>query len=224
MADSTDWASYGRDQTNQRYSTLTPINTANVSALRPAWRFKTGIPLGFEASPIVIDGVMYVSTPLNHVLALNAATGRKLWEHAESLSTTVHCCGPVNRGVAVYGGRVYTGTLDGRLVALDALTGAPAWQVRVADNEHAYAIDGAPVAANGKVIVGVSGAEYGIRGFVSAYDAETGRLAWRFYTIPSPAEGGWCGDIGAGPIHLEPTCTATSTGKSAIAPGTATRG
>ena len=143
MADSANWASYGRDQTNQRYSPLAQITTSNISALQPAWRYKTGVPHAFEASPIVLDGVMYVSTPLNHVIALDATNGRKLWEHAETLSTTVHCCGPVNRGVAVYGGRVYMGTLDGRLVALEARTVKPAWTVRVADNERAYAIDGA---------------------------------------------------------------------------------
>lgn len=193
MADSASWPSYGRDQTNQRYSPLDQITTSNVAGLRLAWRYHTGIPHAFEASPIVVDGVMYVSTPLNHVVALDPATGRRLWEHTESLSTTVHCCGPVNRGVAVYGGRVYMGTLDGRLVALDARTGRRVWNVRVADNERGYAVNGPPVAVNGKVIVGVSGAEYGIRGFVTAYDAGTGARVWRFYTIPSPEEGGWWG-------------------------------
>jgi alcohol dehydrogenase (cytochrome c) len=193
VADSASWPSYGRDRTNQRYSPLTQVTAENVGRLTLAWRYKTGLPHAFEASPLVLDGVMYVSTPLNHVIALDPATGRRRWEHAETLSTTVHCCGPVNRGVAVYGGRVYMGTLDGRLVALDARTGRRAWQVRVADNERGYAVDGAPVAADGKVIVGVSGAEYGIRGFVTAYDAGTGRRIWRFYTIPSPAEGGWWG-------------------------------
>ncbi len=193
MKDSADWPSYGRDHTNQRFSPLAHLSPANVAGLRLAWRYRTGIPHAFEASPVVLDGVMYLSTPLNHVIALDAATGRKLWEHAEVLSTTVHCCGPANRGVAVYGGKVYVGTLDARLVALDARTGRTVWRVRVADNEQAYAIDGAPVAADGKIIVGVSGAEYGIRGRLSAYDAETGRLVWRFYTIPSPAEGGWWG-------------------------------
>ena len=193
IADSASWPSYGRDRTNQRYSPLTQVTTSNVGGLKLAWRYRTGIPHAFEASPLVLDGAMYVSTPLNHVIALDAASGRKLWEHAETLSTTVHCCGPVNRGVAVYGGRVYMGTLDGRLVALDARTGRRDWQVRVADNERGYAVDGAPVAADGKVIVGISGAEYGIRGFVTAYDAATGRRVWRFYTIPSPAEGGWWG-------------------------------
>ncbi len=193
MKDSAGWPSYGRDQTNQRFSPLARLNPANISGLTLAWRYKTGIPHAFQASPVVLDGVMYFSTPLNHVVALDAATGRKLWEHAEALSTTVHCCGPANRGVAVYGGKVYTGTLDARLVALDARTGRPVWRVRVADNEQAYAIDGAPVAAGGKIIVGVSGAEFGIRGHLTAYDAQTGRLVWRFYTIPSPADGGWWG-------------------------------
>ena len=193
MADGGGWPSYGRDWTNQRYSPLAQIRPATVGRLALAWRYHTGIPNAFEASPVVVDGTMYVSTPLNHVVALDAATGRKRWEHAESLSTTVHCCGPVNRGVAVYGGRVYEGTLDGRLVALDARTGRRVWSVRVADNERGYAVDGAPVAADGKVIVGISGAEYGIRGFVTAYDAATGAMVWRFYTIPSPEEGGWWG-------------------------------
>jgi alcohol dehydrogenase (cytochrome c) len=193
MADSTNWASYGRDRSNQRYSPLAQIDTATVKHLHLAWRYETGIRLAFEASPIVIDKVMYVSTPLNHVVALEATTGKKYWEHAESLSTTVHCCGPVNRGVAVYGGRVYMGTLDGRLVALDARTGAKVWDARVGDNERGYAVDGAPVAVDGKVIIGVSGAEYGIRGFVTAYGAATGKMIWRFHTIPSPAEGGWWG-------------------------------
>jgi alcohol dehydrogenase (cytochrome c) len=193
MADSSNWPSYGRDYSNQRYSALGQIDSQNVARLKLAWRYPTRIALAFEASPIVIGDVMYVSTPLNHVVALDAGSGRKLWEHAETLSTTVHCCGPVNRGVAVYGGRVYMGTLDGRLIALDARTGAEAWEVRVADNERGYAVDAAPVAVDGKIIVGVSGAEYGIRGHVTAYDAVSGKQVWRFYTIPAPEEGGWWG-------------------------------
>jgi PQQ-dependent dehydrogenase (methanol/ethanol family) len=193
MADSSTWPSYGRDYSNQRYSPLSQINPVSIKDLKPSWHYATGIFQPFEASPVVIGHVMYVSTPLNHVVALNAKTGRKLWEYAESLGTTVHCCGPVNRGVAVYGGRVYMGTLDARLVALDARTGIKVWEVRVADNERGYAVDAAPVAADGKVIVGVSGAEYGIRGRVTGYDASTGAELWRFYTIPSPEEGGWWG-------------------------------
>jgi glucose dehydrogenase len=123
MADSANWPSYGRDYTNQRYSPLTEITAANVQGLSLAWKYKTGIPNAFEASPIVVDGVMYVSTPLNHVVALDARTGQKKWEYAAQLGATVHCCGPVNRGVAVYGNRVYMGQLDGKLVALDAANG-----------------------------------------------------------------------------------------------------
>lgn len=193
MADGSSWPSYGRDYSNQRYSPLSQITPVNIKDLKPAWHYATGIRQPFEASPVVVNDIMYVSTPLNHVIALGAKSGRKLWEHAESLGTTIHCCGPVNRGVAVYAGRVYTGTLDGRLVALDARTGAKIWDVRIADNERGYAVDAAPVAADGKVIVGLSGAEYGIRGRVSAYDAATGAEVWHFFTIPSPEEGGWWG-------------------------------
>ncbi|HXE57405.1 MAG TPA: PQQ-dependent dehydrogenase, methanol/ethanol family [Gemmatimonadales bacterium] len=193
MADSGGWPSYGRDYTNRRFSPLGQITARNVAGLRLAWRYKTGLPYGFEASPLVVDGVMYVSTPLNHVVALDAATGRKRWEYVHRLGTTVHCCGPVNRGVAYYGGRVYMGTLDGKLVALDAGDGEKVWEVQVGDNRRGYAVNGPPVAADGKVLIGVSGAEYGIRGYLTAYDAATGRQVWRFYTIPSPEEGGWWG-------------------------------
>jgi glucose dehydrogenase len=128
MADSTQWPSYGRDYSNQRFSPLTQISASNVSRLQLAWRYKTGIPHSFEASPVVIDGTMYVSTPLNHVVALDAATGAKKWEYAHEFDATVHCCGPVNRGVAVYDGRVYMGTLDAKLVALDAASGRKVWE------------------------------------------------------------------------------------------------
>jgi alcohol dehydrogenase (cytochrome c) len=193
IADSTDWPSYGRDYTNRRFSPLAQISPANVGQLRLAWRYKTGIPHSFEASPVVIDGTMYVSTPLNHVVALDAATGAKKWEYAHQLSTTVHCCGAVNRGVAVYGGRVYMGTLDAKLVALDARSGKKVWEQQIADNTKGYALNGAVIAVDGKVIVGTSGGEYGIRGFVEARDAESGDQVWRWYTIPSPEEGGWWG-------------------------------
>src|ERR671936_555038 len=129
MADSASWASYGRDYSNQRYSHLTQVQASNIGNLKLAWRYKTGIPHAFETSPIVTEGVMYISTPLNHVVALDAKTGTKRWEYAHQLDTTVHCCGPVNRGVAVYGGRVYVGTLDGKLVALDARDGSKAWEM-----------------------------------------------------------------------------------------------
>jgi alcohol dehydrogenase (cytochrome c) len=187
------WPSYGRDYTNQRYSPLSQITQANVQDLRLAWQYHTGVPHEFEASPVVVDGTMYLSTPLNHAVALEAGSGRKLWEYVHQLDTTIHCCGAVNRGLAVYGERVYMGTLDAKLVALDARNGRKVWDVQVADNTRGYALTGPPVAIDGKVIIGVSGAEYGIRGFVSAYDARSGSEVWRFHTIPSPAEGGWWG-------------------------------
>lgn len=193
MADSTVWPSFGRDYTNQRYSPLTQISAANVRGLVPAWSYKTGLPHAFEASPVVVGGTMYVSTPLNHVVALDPATGTKKWEYSPKLGVTVHCCGPVNRGVAVYGNRVYMGRLDGRLVALDAANGREVWNVQVADNQRGYALTGAPVVVDGKVIVGTSGAEYGVRGYLVAYDAGSGKEVWRFYLIPSPEEGGWWG-------------------------------
>lgn len=193
MADSSSWPSYGRDYTNQRYSPLTQINAASVKQLSLAWHFKTGVVKAFETSPVVVDGIMYITTALNHVIALDAESGAKKWEWVADLGTTIICCGPVNRGVAVYGGRVYVGTLDARLFALDAATGRRVWDVQVGDNARGYSITMAPLAVNGKIITGVSGAEYGIRGYVSAYDAETGKLAWRWNAIPSPEEGGWWG-------------------------------
>ena len=170
------------------------IDARNVGDLKLAWKYNTGIVNAFEASPAVVNGTMYVSTPLNHVVALEAATGKKRWEYAHQYGgVTVHCCGPVNRGVAVYGDRVYMGTLDAQLVALDAQTGKPVWKIRVADNSKGYAVNGPIVAVDGKVLAGTSGAEYGIRGYIAAYDAASGEEVWRWYTIPSPDEGGWWG-------------------------------
>lgn len=193
MADSTQWPSYGRDYSNQRWSPLTQINAGNVARLAPAWVYHTGIVNAFEASPIVVDGVMYVSTQRNHVVALNAANGRKLWEYAHQYGTTTDCCGPINRGVAVYGGRVFMGTVDARMVALDAATGRKLWEVQVGDNNRGYHITSAPLAVAGMVITGISCGEQGGRCFVTAYDAATGKMVWRWYTIPSPEDGGWWG-------------------------------
>lgn len=192
-SDTAAWASYGRDYTNQRWSLLAQITAASVGALAPAWQYRTGIRHSFEASPVVVGGTMFVSTPLNHVVALDARTGAKRWEYAHPLGKTVACCGPVNRGVAVADGRVFMGTLDARLVALDAATGAPRWAAAVGQPDSGYSITSAPLAVGGLVVTGVSGGEYGVRGYVSAYDAATGRLVWRWHTIPAPADGGWWG-------------------------------
>ena len=193
MADSTQWPSYGRDYTNQRYSPLTQITTANAAQLELAWHFKTGIAESFENSPLVVGRTMYVTTPMNHLFALDATTGAKKWEYVHPLGTTTACCGPVNRGAAYYGGRVYMATLDGQVVALDTADGHPAWTVQVVDNKKGYSITMAPVIADGTLFIGTSGAEYGIRGRVTALDASDGALRWRWYTIPSPEEGGWWG-------------------------------
>ncbi|MGH9420341.1 MAG: PQQ-binding-like beta-propeller repeat protein, partial [Thermoanaerobaculia bacterium] len=196
MADSGQWPSYGRDYTNQRYSPLTQINTGNIAQLELAWHFKTGISESFETSPLVIGRTMYITTPMNHLFALDAVTGAKKWEYIHPVGTTTACCGPNNRGAAYYNGRVYMGTLDGEIVALDTATGHADWTVQVADNKNGYSITMAPVIVGGKVVIGVSGAEYGIRGRVSAFDASTGALVWRWFTIPSPEEGGWWGKWG----------------------------
>ncbi|HVX40626.1 MAG TPA: PQQ-binding-like beta-propeller repeat protein [Gemmatimonadaceae bacterium] len=195
MADPASWPSYGRDYTNQRYSPLTEINAGNVATLRLAWHYRTGIPYSFETSPLVVGRSLYLTTPENHVVKLDAVTGAKRWEYVHRLAATTMCCGTVNRGAAYYDGKIYMGTEDAQLVALDTADGHEIWHVQVGDNTEAYAISHAPVAVDGKVIVGLSGAEYGIRGAVTAYDAATGKLVWRWHTIPAPNEApnGWWG-------------------------------
>lgn len=192
-ADSTQWPTYGRDLGNTRYAPLSQITVANVSQLVPVWTNHSGIRHSSESNPLVVDGTMYVSTAENHVLALDARTGAVRWQYAHVYRTTIDCCGPINKGVTVYGGRVFMATADARLVALDAHTGAKLWDVDVGDNEAGYHMTGAPLAVDGKVIAGVSGGEQGCRCYVDAYDAATGARIWRWYTIPSPAEGGWWG-------------------------------
>lgn len=191
-----NWAIYGRDYTNQRYSPLAQITTANVGSLKMAWMFQTGISrLGsFENSPTVVDGVMYVTTPYNTAMAVDARTGQQIWryEHKPSITAPIYCCGPNNRGVAISGNTVYMGTLDARLVALDSKTGAVKWDVEVADPEAGYSLTIAPLIVDNFVIVGSSGAEYGIRGFVKAYNKDDGKPAWTFYTLPDK---GWEGNF-----------------------------
>jgi glucose dehydrogenase len=193
IGDSAQWPTYGRDLANTRYAPLGQITAANVATLVPAWTSHSGIAHSSESNPLVVGGTMYVSTAQNHVLALDARTGAQRWQYTHVYRTTVDCCGPVNKGVTVYGGRVFMATADARLVALDARTGAKVWDVQVGDNESGYHMTGAPLAVDGKVIAGVSGGEQGCRCYVDAYDAATGTRVWRWYTVPSPAEGGWWG-------------------------------
>lgn len=176
----------------QRFYPNSQINRGNVMRLRPAWIFQTEVKESLETSPIVVNGIMYVTTSFSHVYALNARTGEELWHFKPQLGPiTTYCCGPNNRGVAVYEDMVYVATLDAKLVALDAKTGAVRWQTNIADPELGYSETMAPTAVNGKILIGTNGGEYGIRGFVRAYDAKTGKLVWNFDTVPENSVGVW---------------------------------
>ena len=182
-----NWMSQGRTYSEQRFSPLDKVNAGNVGSLGLAWSFELSTNRGVETTPIVVDGVMYVTSSWSMVYALNAKTGELLWKYDPKVprETGFHaCCDVVNRGVAVWGGEVYVATLDGRLVALDAKTGNVAWSVVTVDQSQPYTITMAPRVIKGKVIIGNSGSEYGVRGYISAYDAADGKLIWRFYTVP----------------------------------------
>jgi PQQ-dependent dehydrogenase (methanol/ethanol family) len=190
--DARNWLTYGKDYSNTRYTGSKQITTLNVASLAPKWVYQTSGPIGsFETTPLVVDGVMYLTTPFNHAVAVDARTGREVWRYEHKLAgTPILCCGPNNRGLAVADGRVYMATLDARLVALDQKTGKVVWDVEVADPSAGYSLTLAPLAYKGMVIVGNSGAEYGVRGFVDAYNGADGKRVWRFWTIP---ETGWEG-------------------------------
>ena len=175
-----------------RYYPASQINTGNVKSLRPAWIFQTEIVESMETTPIVVNGVMYVTTSFNHIHALDARTGEELWHYKHKMGPiTTYCCGPNNRGVAVYKDKVYMGTLDSKLVALDARTGRVIWDVQIGDPELGYSETMAPTAVNGKILIGTNGGEYGIRGFVKAYNADSGKLIWTFHSIPKNSVGVW---------------------------------
>ena len=188
-----NWLAHGRTYGEQRYSPLTQVNDGNVNRLGLAWSFPTATMRGLQASPIVIDGTMYTTGTWSVVWALDAKTGRQLWSYDPQVPRAwgrVLCCDAVNRGVAVWKGAVYVGTIDGRLVKLDAKTGAVRWEVNTIDRTKPYSITGAPRVVKGKVLIGNGGGEMGVRGYLSAYDAESGKLAWRFYTVPgNPKDG-----------------------------------
>ncbi|HTR48980.1 MAG TPA: PQQ-dependent dehydrogenase, methanol/ethanol family [Verrucomicrobiae bacterium] len=195
-ADSTpqDWLMYGGDYFSQRFSRLTQINRENVRLLKPAWMYQpnhTG-EAPIEASAIVANGVLYITEPPSTVTALDARLGTKIWSWTPKLPERLYTIGVhrSNRGVAILGDMVYVGTLDAHLVALDARTGEVRWTVHVDDNNHGYAMTAAPRVINGRVIVGISGGDVDIRGYVDAYDAKTGKRLWRSYTIPAPGEPG----------------------------------
>ena len=175
-----------------RFHPANQISTRNVSRMHVAWLFQTDVSDSLETSPIVVNGVMYVTTSFDHVFALDAKTGAQIWEYKHSMGPiTTYCCGPNNRGVAVYNDKVFVATLDSKLVALDAKTGAVKWTKDVADPEKGYSETMAPTAVKGLILIGTNGGEYGIRGFVKAFDAESGDLKWTFDTVPEDSKGVW---------------------------------
>jgi len=192
VGDGNNFSHPNHNYNQTRFYPNAQINTSNVHRLRPAWIFQTDVKETMETTPIVVNGVMYVTTAFNHVYALDARTGEQLWHYKHKLGPiTVYCCGPNNRGVAAYGDMVYMGTLDAKLVALDAKTGKLVWETEIADPELGYSETMAPIAVDGKILIGTNGGEYGIRGFVKAFDAKTGKLLWTFYTIPENSVGVW---------------------------------
>jgi PQQ-dependent dehydrogenase (methanol/ethanol family) len=182
-----NWMTHGRTYSEQRFSPLHQINEQNAAQLGLAWYYDLDTHRGQEATPLVVDGVMYFTTAWSKVVALNAATGALLWTYDPQVRpewAVNACCDVVNRGVAAWNGKLFLGTLDGRLVALDAATGKLSWETLTIDPNFRYTITGAPRVVKGKVIIGNGGAEMSVRGYVSAYDADTGKMVWRFYTVP----------------------------------------
>jgi alcohol dehydrogenase (cytochrome c) len=208
-----DWLTYSGDLSGRRYSRLNQVNKTNVHNLRVKWVYQMNTQAPVETTPIVVDGIMYIVEPPSTVIALDAKTGNQLWKHDPRIPDNVLFLGfpPTNRGVAVLDDMVYVGTLDAHLVALDAKSGTERWKVKVAENRTGHAITAAPLIVRDKVIIGISGGEAGIRGFLDAYDAKTGKRSWRFHTIPDEGESGndtWEGDswkTGGAPTWLTGT-------------------
>lgn len=192
-SDPGSWLAHGRTYSEQRFSPLDQINRDNVAQLGLAWESDVDSRRGLEATPIIADGVMYTTSTWSRVIALDAETGERLWQYDPKVDRAWGkklCCDVVNRGVAVWEDKVYFGTLDGYLISLDAKTGEPVWRVdTLVDRSAYYSITGAPRVVKGNVIIGNGGAEFDVRGYINAYDANSGKLAWRFYTVPGSAEG-----------------------------------
>lgn len=204
-----DWLLYSGNYQGYRHSPLAEINVANVARLEVLWVFQPRILEKFQTTPLVVDGVMYLTAPPSDVYALDAATGVKLWEYRRRLPPKIQtCCGQVNRGLAILGDRLFLAAIDAHAVALDRKTGRVLWDTPMADYKLGYSATHAPLVIKDKVLMGVAGGEYGIRGFLDAYDVETGKRVWRFYTVPGPGEFGnetWQGDSwkqGGAPIWI----------------------
>jgi alcohol dehydrogenase (cytochrome c) len=193
-----NWLTYSGSYQGHRHSPLDQINTTNVARLKPVWLYQINDVNQFETTPLAVDGILYISEPPSNATALDGRTGRPLWTYRRTIPPDVHvCCGQVNRGLAILGDTLFLGTIDAHLVALDARTGRVRWDAVVADYQTGHSITVAPLVVKDKVIVGISGGEYGIRGFLDAYDAETGKRVWRFWTVPGPGEPGhetWAGE------------------------------
>lgn len=204
-----NWLMYSGDYAGRRYSALDRITTANAATLVPKWAYQTMAEGKFETTPLVVDGILYGTGQDNRAFALDARTGRPIWQYQRALPGDIRpCCGRVNRGLAILGDKVFMGTLDAHVVALDSKTGNVVWDVSVIDYRKGYSFTLAPLAIKNLVLLGVSGGEYGIRGFIDAYDANTGERQWRFYTTPAPGEPGndsWEGEswkIGGAPAWI----------------------
>jgi alcohol dehydrogenase (cytochrome c) len=206
------WLTYSGDYSGRRHSPLAQVTASNAAGLTEQWTFRTGIEgQKFEATPIVIDGTLYVAGPMNVAWAIDGRTGRQIWRYQRDLPARGElrvCCGNVNRGLAVHGDRLFMATLDAHLVALDRRTGAVIWDVEMAASRDGYSATVAPLVVKDLVIAGISGGEFAIRGFLDAYDVRTGRRVWRFWTVPAPGEPGsetWPGDSwarGGGPTWI----------------------
>ena len=193
-----NWLTYSGSYASQHHSALDQLDRRNIAGLRMKWVYQTRTTAKFETTPLVVDGVMYLTSPPNDVIALDIGTGRAFWQYRRTLPDPINvCCGRVNRGVATLGDRLYMGTVDGFLMALDARTGSVLWEVPVADRRSGHSLTAAPLALKDKIVTGVAGGEYGVRGFLDAYDPQSGKRLWRFYTVPAPGEPGsetWKGD------------------------------
>jgi alcohol dehydrogenase (cytochrome c) len=207
-----NWLTYSGDYAGRRFSALEQINTANAATLVPKWAYQTMAGGKFETTPLVVDGILYGTGQDNRAFALDARSGRPIWQYQRALPADIRpCCGRVNRGVAILGDKVFLGTLDAHVIALDAKTGNVVWDVATVDYRGGYSITLAPLVIKNLVMIGVSGGEYGIRGFIDAYDTATGERKWRFYTVPGPGEPGhetWEGDswkVGGAPAWITGT-------------------
>ena len=186
-----NWLTYSGSYKSNRHSRLDQITPANVTDLELQWVFQAQSLETFEATPLVVDGIMYVTEPTNTVVALDAKLGRVFWIYEYTPSSTARpCCGAINRGLAILDNTIFMATVDANLIALDATSGKPLWKTNVGDPEAGYALTMAPLVIKDKVVVGTAGGEFGIRGFIAAYDAQSGEEAWKFYTIPGPGEPG----------------------------------